>query len=116
MKRVLGSPFGTSGALGRTLCSRLSKCSRKRLRISFPVIRGFVSLWRESFEPPTAAGSVRIADAVVQAVLAILPELDPARAQRKAAPLARQRHIVGISEPELQHLLLEHGARRQDAA
>jgi hypothetical protein len=37
MKSVLGSPCGTSDALGRTLCSRFAKCSRKRLRISFPV-------------------------------------------------------------------------------
>src|SRR5436305_834726 len=46
MKSVLGSPFGTRGALSRTLCSRLWKCSRKRLRISFPVIRGGISLGR----------------------------------------------------------------------
>src|ERR671936_589116 len=38
MNSVVGSRCGTSGALGMTRCSRLRKCSRKRVRISFPVI------------------------------------------------------------------------------
>src|SRR5579859_5886810 len=97
MKSVLGSPFGTRGALSRTLCSRLAKCSRKRLRISFPVIRGEFSVWGEALQPqfgqaanvsglrsqplqaPAPAPPADVADAVVQPVVAALPELDPAR-------------------------------------
>src|SRR5258706_6505052 len=116
MKRVLGSPLGTSGALGRTLCSRLSKCSRKRLRISFPVIRGWFSLWGEALSPPNRPLGPDIADAVVEPVLAVLPELDPARPQRVAAPVVAKRHLVREPRVQVQHGFLKHGPRPHDPA
>src|SRR5258706_11497204 len=109
MKRVLGSPLGTSGALGRTLCSRLSKCSRKRLRIWFPVIRGWFSLWGEALSPPNGPLAPDVADAVVEPVLAVLPELDPTRAQRVATPVVAERHHVRVPRIQLQHGFLEQG-------
>src|SRR5712692_9670077 len=92
MKSVVGSRWGTSGALGRILCSRLAKCSRKRLRISDPVIRGLASLGGEAFDPPAVASSSPVAQAIVQPVGLVLPELDPGRPQPEAAPGGRRRH------------------------
>src|ERR1051326_1288535 len=118
MNRVLGSPCGTSGALGRTRCSRLAKCSRKRLRISFPVTGDERSLRGEPFDPPSAGelGPEDVAKAAVQAILAALPELDPDRGQRVAAPVLRERHLVGGSRRRLQDPLLQLLSRAHEMA
>src|SRR5712664_4170277 len=115
MKSVLGSPCGTTGALGRTRCSRLSKCSRKRVRISFPVIRGYTTLRGEALEPPTTFPPAHVPKAVVQTIGAVLPELDPVGSQRKAAPVRWQGHRFGITLMQLGHRPLQHGARADDA-
>src|SRR5437899_84819 len=115
MKSVLGSPWGTSGALGRTRCSRLAKCSRKRLRISFPVIRGRFSLGGQPLQPPTAFPAADIAESVVQAVGAALPELDPLRPQSVSTPIVGQGNISRILRVQLRDRFLEHFSRRDDA-
>src|SRR6266851_298233 len=116
MKSVLGSPCGTSDALGRTLCSRLAKCSRKRLRISFPVTGGRFSLGGQTLQSPNSSRPADIAEAIVEAIFATLPELDPAWAQCVAAPVRGQGDAAGMLASQLQHVPFEHVPRRNHAA
>src|SRR5690242_2121209 len=78
--------------------------------------RGGSSLRGEPFEAPTAPLPGDVAQPVVEAVVAVFPELDPSRFDRITPPGARQRHLVGMGRGQLQHLLLEHLARAHDAA
>src|SRR6202165_6111879 len=77
--------------------------------------RGRTSLRCQTLQPPTAVSSPDVAQPVVQPVFAALPELDPARPQRVAAPVGRQWNLIGIFRRELSHRALEHLARRQPA-
>src|SRR5437763_4136130 len=72
--------------------------------------RGFTgpSLSREQALPaPFTAAAQRVPNAIVQAVLPSLPELDDLRAEPEAAPEVRERGIVaelllGLGEPAFQ--------------
>src|SRR5256885_9957374 len=117
MKRVLGSPRGTSGALGRTRCSRLAKCSRKRVRISFPVTGVGDSLRGEALDAPSARrGPPHVAETIVQPILPVLPELHPVGAKRIPAPIVRERDLVREFHRELGRLLLEDLSRADEVA
>src|SRR5215204_3083775 len=59
---------------------------------------------REAFDDPPAGRATAIADAVVEAARATLPELDLVDAEAPAAPEPRARHVTA----------LELGGRRGD--
>src|SRR3989442_6620613 len=63
--------------------------------------------WGEAFDAPGVAGAADVAKPVVQAVLAVLPELDPGWLQRVAAPALGQRHLIRILLRQLEHAALE---------
>src|SRR2546428_4930026 len=70
----------------------------------------------EAFDAPGVAGAADVAQPVVQAVLAGLPELDPGWVQRGAAPTPGQRHLIRILFRQLEHAALEDFARANHLA
>src|SRR5438094_4248122 len=72
--------------------------------------------WGEAFDAPGIAGAANVAQPVVQAVLPVLPELDPHWLQRVAAPVLGQRHLIRILLGQLEHAALEDFARANHLA
>src|SRR2546427_9721603 len=70
----------------------------------------------EPFDAPGVAGAADVAQPVVQAVLAVLPELDPGWLQRVAAPALGQRHLIRILLRQLEHAALEDFSRSNHLA
>src|ERR1700694_5383416 len=78
--------------------------------------RGEFSLGGEPFDAPRALRAPDVAEAVVEAVLATFPELDPARPQRIATPIRWQRHVIRIPGGQGQGGFLQNVARPHDMA
>src|SRR5438477_7379811 len=115
MKSVLGSPCGTSGALGNTRCSRLAKCSRKRVRISFPVTGSAISLRGEALDAPSARWRPPdVAQAIVEPIFSVFPELDPVRTQRVPSPIVRHGDLIGVLHGKFRDPVLEDLAGAHD--
>src|ERR1700737_3117917 len=74
--------------------------------------RGWLSLRCEPFDPPSAARLAPVAEPIVEAVRAALPELDPARPQRISTPVVGQRNVARILCVELLDRSLEYVSRR----
>src|SRR5437016_997024 len=72
---------------------------------------GASSLRSQAFDAPAAFWVSRVADAVVEAVVAMRPELDRLRTHPITAPVRRQRHRGAfVLRGQRGHRVLEHGA------
>src|SRR5207237_3425328 len=72
-------------------------------------------LRREPFDAPATRGLPRVADAVVQPVVAMHPELAPLGNDPIATPVRRQRHFLSrIRSLQRRDLRLERGAVEDD--
>src|SRR3970282_2047298 len=71
---------------------------------------------RQPLDPPACAADAAVEDAVVQPVLASLPEFERLRHQAVAAPWRRARHGIGVLPREGGEAALERTAARHEGA
>src|SRR5438128_1928960 len=76
-----------------------------------------LGLGGEPFDAPSARRRPPvIAQPIVKAIFAVLPELDPYRTKSVSTPVLRKRDLIRVPGGKLQHPLLEDLPRAQDVA